>query len=1164
MGVMLALSAIFAVVISTISMPGDRATAQVADVDDAVTARAKAWFNTLTLDEAINAILGAETDAVADVDGEADTQGRQYVDDDDPAANDLPIEFIKKAWDDKSDTQSFYDGLPADTTAEATSGTANKAGVNALVDGSADASSVDIYAVGEHNTDITKAIRGFQSVELWWGHLTCTEARIAVGEDNNDYDPDGADDDLSATDDNDATSAVCDANLNDAGDAVTSVSLKAYDDVKATADKFGQVILGLSSAGDADDTDARAEQWWDALTSAERPIALYGAGTTATAPTAADTGDATVTADRALIASQDYGDITTALTFTVDVSGTATALPLNDDSKALVPQVKELINDRWKWIYAMGGSNDMGTSELVYWWDSLGDMDDAAAGSAQRRIAVGVDNEPQAAPDGTFDAAGYSVDWNDLNPLTDGVGTAAGKALEEQVFKVGRAILFRDPDPLPDVAAWWNTLNADQMVNVVYGSPLLDEDADSDATTARTLVVHVNDRKMFQVPYDMLTGHVIYEDLHPATTALLTRHGTAAAPGFDADESGTIDTTTYDHDSDDTTDAVAETAVISTKLIVDTIAAELFDPPTQLPGTTRVTVAAARTLNAGTEADDADFDWPYNSMNKASNVGDWWETTDCRVMRLAVGEDNDYFHTEITRDKHPTVDDDTDTADVDESQEVIPAETNENGYCAHFPGHDENDMNDLSEEAQKRVVEVGAALLGLTATDNALHAGRPSFNDAATGDPVINGTAQVGSTLTVDTSNIEDDDGIPEDSDGDKEFMYQWLRDGTPISDATGSSYVLTADDSGKRISIRVTFTDDERYPEERTSPPSLATSPIASSPGEIRRIEPAIRSVVVSAGEEVQLAVDVYGLQNVKDNKLSATFEWTQTSGSNTEDLDDTAREITYTAPSSPGTYTITAKLDDGQCQPATEAKRDDDCSASITVQVRRPAPPVAEDEAPVNPPGEIPGILTDSDGNQYEVFTPVEGGTFDGGEGYSIHVPSGAVPNGEFIGIRVSDDGAASNFGMTHQRYTLGGNMYGVHAVDGSGAAISSYQLEDPARVCVPLPDELSTRISDLALVGINSDGSLTIHAANVRIGDNGTQVCGNVSGIPTSVAVGSQGAPAAPPTETPPDEVLPATGATAPASNGALIALFAGLTLAIIGTTTALTRRRRSQDR
>ena len=84
-------------------------------------------------------------------------------------------------------------------------------------------------------------------------------------------------------------------------------------------------------------------------------------------------------------------------------------------------------------------------------------------------------------------------------------------------------------------------------------------------------------------------------------------------------------------------------------------------------------------------------------------------------------------------------------------------------------------------------------------------------------------------------------------------------------------------------------------------------------------------------------------------------------------------------------------------------------------------------------------PGILSDSEGNQYEVFTPEEGGTFTG-EGYSLKVDAGAVPNGEFLGIRMSDEGAASNLGMTHQRYTLGGNMYAISAVDSSGRQLSA----------------------------------------------------------------------------------------------------------------------------
>ena len=243
-------------------------------------------------------------------------------------------------------------------------------------------------------------------------------------------------------------------------------------------------------------------------------------------------------------------------------------------------------------------------------------------------------------------------------------------------------------------------------------------------------------------------------------------------------------------------------------------------------------------------------------------------------------------------------------------------------------------------------------------------------------------------------------------------------------------------------------------------------------------------------------------------------------------------------------------------------EADREDACSATITVQVRRPSAAPDDGVAPQNPPGEIPTILTDGDGNQYEVFTPEGGGTFTG-EGYTLSAGAGAIPNGEYIGVRVSDEGSASNAGMTHQRYTLGGNMYSVSAVDASNAEITSYALNSAATVCVPLPDELRSNISNLALVAINADGSLTILSASVRLGTNGTQVCGNLSGLPASVAVGSSGAPAPLPTPVPPTATpeAPTTGGAAPNSNSALWALLLGFAVVASGTFLVIGRRRDS---
>ena len=77
-------------------------------------------------------------------------------------------------------------------------------------------------------------------------------------------------------------------------------------------------------------------------------------------------------------------------------------------------------------------------------------------------------------------------------------------------------------------------------------------------------------------------------------------------------------------------------------------------------------------------------------------------------------------------------------------------------------------------------------------------------NTPATGRPAINGTAQVGETLTASLSEVADADGIESTT-----FFYQWLSDEADIEGGTDATYTLTAAEEGKKIKVRVTFTDD-------------------------------------------------------------------------------------------------------------------------------------------------------------------------------------------------------------------------------------------------------------------------------------------------------------------------------------------------------------------
>ena len=111
--------------------------------------------------------------------------------------------------------------------------------------------------------------------------------------------------------------------------------------------------------------------------------------------------------------------------------------------------------------------------------------------------------------------------------------------------------------------------------------------------------------------------------------------------------------------------------------------------------------------------------------------------------------------------------------------------------------------------------------------------------------------------LTADASPIMDTDGLPTSS-----FTYQWIRvdaDGTSnpvdITDATAETYTLTDDDEGKKVKVKVSFTDNLSGEEERTSAayPSSGTVTAAGT----TNTAPTAANNTVTTGEDRPYAFD-------------------------------------------------------------------------------------------------------------------------------------------------------------------------------------------------------------------------------------------------------------------------------------------------------------------
>ena len=99
-----------------------------------------------------------------------------------------------------------------------------------------------------------------------------------------------------------------------------------------------------------------------------------------------------------------------------------------------------------------------------------------------------------------------------------------------------------------------------------------------------------------------------------------------------------------------------------------------------------------------------------------------------------------------------------------------------------------------------------------------------NVNDAPTGSIIISGSNSEGSTLTLDTSSVVDEDGLGS-------LTIVWKAGDTAITGANTSTYILTSSEIGKTISAQVSYTDGQGASETLTSASTLMVTNVNTEP---------------------------------------------------------------------------------------------------------------------------------------------------------------------------------------------------------------------------------------------------------------------------------------------------------------------------------------------
>jgi hypothetical protein len=197
-----------------------------------------------------------------------------------------------------------------------------------------------------------------------------------------------------------------------------------------------------------------------------------------------------------------------------------------------------------------------------------------------------------------------------------------------------------------------------------------------------------------------------------------------------------------------------------------------------------------------------------------------------------------------------------------------------------------------------------------------------NVNDPLTGDVTISGTPTQNQVLTAITSGLSDLDGLGA-------FSYQWMRAGSNISGATGSTYTLVQVDVGQEIAVKVSYTDLQGTPESKTSAATALVVNVNDLPtGDVTISGTPTQNQVLTASNTL---VDIDGLGPI-------TYQWKRdaiaisgaTSATYTLMQVDVGSAITVTA-----SYTDLQGIPESKTSAATAAVANvnDSPSGSVTI---------------------------------------------------------------------------------------------------------------------------------------------------------------------------------------------------------------------------------------